>query len=56
MNWQEILPKAKAEREKLQKQLDKIRGKLYRLDKAIFKAEVAIKRMNERKEKIQEDG
>ena len=49
MNWREILPKAKAERDKLQKQANKIEEKLYRLDIEIFEAEQGIKKMDERK-------
>jgi len=49
MNWREILPKAKAERDKLQKQANNIEAELYRLDKVIFEAEQGIKKMDERK-------
>jgi len=49
MNWRQILPKAKAERDKLQKQANEIQSKLYRLDKEIFEAEQGIKKMDERK-------
>lgn len=49
MNWREILPKAKAERDKLQKQANEIQSKLYYLNREIFEAEVAIKKMDERK-------
>jgi len=48
MNWREILPKAKAERDKLQKQANEIEEKINRLDREIFDAEQGIKKMDER--------
>jgi len=47
MNWRQILEKAKAERNKLQKQANEIGGKIDRLDKEIFEAEQGIKKMDE---------
>ena len=52
MNWREILPKAKAERDKLQKQANEIEEKINRLDREIFDAEQGIKKMDEREEMI----
>ena len=54
MNWREILPKIKAERDKLQKQANKIQGKLYRLHKEIFRAEQGINIMDKRKKEKEE--
>ena len=49
MNWRQILPKAKAERNALQKQANEIDEKIHRLDIEIFEAEQGIKRMDERR-------
>lgn len=49
MNWRQILLRAKAERNKLQKEANEIHEKLNILDLEIFKAEQGIKKMDERK-------
>jgi len=51
MNWREILPKAKAERDKLQKQANEIEKKIYRLDIEKFEAEQGIKKKEEKRNK-----
>ena len=54
MNWRQILPRAKAERDKLQKQANNIEAELSRLDRVIFEAEQGIKKMDERKNLLDE--